>query len=184
MACARTACARPESGSTGGGEHPGAPLLRMRVFNLRRLQVPSSTLHIPKGAGTSLKVLADQIRVLAGAEHTGARYEVFELCGPQGSGPPPHSHPWDEAYFLLEGEVEVVISAETRRANAGDFLLAPGGAVHSFRICSDVARFLVLTSGAGAGAFFRAMDREVGFPPPSFEEVCRVAIRQGLTLAA
>lgn len=145
--------------------------------------MPASAIILPNGSGTPLQVLADRIRILASAEQTASKYEVFELSGPENSGPPPHSHPWDEAYFILDGEVEVAIATETRRAKAGDFLLAPGGAIHCFRIVDGPARFLVLTSGAGGGNFFRAMDREIGFPPRSFDEVCRVAIEQGLTLA-
>ncbi|MBL8513596.1 MAG: cupin domain-containing protein, partial [Betaproteobacteria bacterium] len=129
------------------------------------------------------QVLADRIRVLAGAEVTDSKYEFFELSGPEGSGPPPHRHPWDEAYYVLDGNVEIVIAAQVHHAKRGDFLLVPGGTDHSFRIRGGPARFLVLTSGEGAGEFFRAMDREVGFPPPSFDEVCRVAMRQGLILA-
>lgn len=144
----------------------------------------STTLIISKDQGESLQVLADRVRVLAAADHTGSRYEVFELSGPEGSGPPPHAHPWDESYFVLDGEVDVTIGERLHRARVGDFLLAPGGTVHAFRIVGGPARFLVLTTGAGAGHFFRAMDREIGFPPPSFDEVCQVAMRQGLTLAA
>ena len=146
--------------------------------------MPISPIILLKGEGHSLQVLADRIRILAGAEQTASKYEVFELSGLEGSGPPPHSHPWDEAYFMLEGEVEVVIAGQSHRATAGDFFLAPGDTVHCFRIVGESARFLVFTSGAGAGNFFRAMDREIGFPPPSFDNVCSVAIRQGLTLAA
>ncbi|MBL8517357.1 MAG: cupin domain-containing protein [Betaproteobacteria bacterium] len=135
------------------------------------------------GEGEKLQVLADRIRILVGAEQTGAKYEVFELTGHEGSGPPPHSHPWDEAYFMLDGEVDMFISGTSCRARRGDFLLAPGGATHGFRIVSGSARFLVLTSGSGGGKFFRAMDSEVGFPPASFEAVCAVAIRLGLTLS-
>ncbi len=146
--------------------------------------MPSTPIDVPRDEGARLRVLADTVRVLASGAQTDAAYEVFELTGPEGSGPPPHSHPWDEGYYLLEGEVDVSVGALTRRARAGDFLLAPGGTVHSFRIVGGPARFLLLTSGAGAGEFFRAMDREIGFPPPPFEDVCRVAMRQGLTLAA
>ncbi len=138
---------------------------------------------VPKGEGDLLQVLDDHVRVLASAAQTAASYELFEVSGAEGSGPPPHTHPWDEAYFMLEGELDVAIADQVQRAKAGDFLLAPGGAVHSFRIAGGPARFLVLTTGDGAGAFFRAMDREIGNPPPSLEAVCALAARHGVMLA-
>ena len=33
-------------------------------------------------------------------------YEVFFQEGPQGSGPIPHSHPWDESFFVIRGAVD------------------------------------------------------------------------------
>lgn len=142
-----------------------------------------TTIIVPKGGGDLLQVLDDRVRVLAGAAQTGAKYELFDVSGAQGSGPPLHSHPWDEGYFMLDGALDVVIAGETRHARAGDFVLAPGGVVHSFRIVGGPARFLVFTSGADAGEFFRAMDREIGFPPPSLEAVCALAARHGVMLA-
>jgi hypothetical protein len=62
-------------------------------------------------------------------------------------------------------------------------VLAPAGTVHSFKSLTDSARFVVLTTGAGAGNFFRDMDAEIGFPPPTFDDVLRVAARHGVTLA-
>lgn len=142
-----------------------------------------STFSLPNGGGDLLQVLDDRVRVLADAVRTGAQYELFEVSGAQGSGPPPHCHPWDEAYYLLEGELDVVIAGETRRARPGDYVFAPGNGIHSFRIVGGPARFLVVTTGAGAGEFFRAMDREIGFPPPSLEAVCALAARHGVVLA-
>jgi quercetin dioxygenase-like cupin family protein len=133
--------------------------------------------------GRTLQVLADSVRVLVTAEQTANRYELFDLTGPQGSGPPPHSHPWDEAYFILEGEVDVRVDDEATHATPGSFVLAPAHAVHTFKIASARSRFIVLTTGSGASSLFEAFDSEVGFPPPSFEKVCQIAERQGLRLA-
>jgi hypothetical protein len=63
----------------------------------------SSTVIMPSDAGDTLQVLADKIRVIVSAKDTAAKYELFELQGPEGSGPPPHCHPWDEAYYMLDG---------------------------------------------------------------------------------
>lgn len=142
----------------------------------------SQTVYVEAGGGKKLQVLADTVRVLANGADSGGLYEVFELTGPEGSGPPPHSHPWDEAYFLLEGEIDAQIGERALRAAAGAFVLVPANATHSFKITSPCAKFVVFTSGAASSAFFEAMDREIGFPPPSMEAVCTVAQRQGIRL--
>lgn len=143
----------------------------------------SGAVFLRPGQGKSLQVLADRIRMLAGSDRTAGCYEVFERSGAQGSGSPPHSHPWDEAYFILEGAVGISVAERAIQAHVGAFVLASGSTRHTFKILSPSARGIVLTSGPGAGAFFEAMGREIGFPPPSFEVVCQVAESQGLRLA-
>ncbi len=137
--------------------------------------------------GRRLQVLADRVRVLATGEQTDHRYELFVVEGDEGSGPPPHAHPWDEAFFVLEGVVELWVDGRRLRADAGAFALAPADTVHSFRIASPHARFVVVTSGgtasASASALFEALDREIGFPPPSLDAVGAIAARQGVRLA-
>ncbi len=134
------------------------------------------------GQGTSLQVLADRIRVLATTEQTNGNYEIFELTGPQGSGPPLHLHAWDESYFMIEGTMDIRLGSESISAAPGSFILVPANTPHTFCISSASARFIVFTAKTGAHSFFSALDREVGFPPKSFEDVARVAERQGVHL--
>ena len=143
----------------------------------------SQAVYVAAGGGKKLQVMADTVRVLAAGAATGGQYEVFELTGPRDSGPPPHAHPWDEAFFIIEGEIDACIGGQTLHASAGAFVRVPADTVHSFKITSASARFVVLTTASRSSAFFEAMDREIGFPPPSMEAVCAVAERQGIRLA-
>jgi quercetin dioxygenase-like cupin family protein len=58
----------------------------------------------PQSRTQSLRVVGEHITVLASAAQTGS-YEIFFQAGPEGRGPPPHNHPWDEAFYVLRGEV-------------------------------------------------------------------------------
>jgi hypothetical protein len=49
----------------------------------------------PEDYEEALNIVGEQVTVLASGEAT-AGYEIFLQRGPEGSGPPPHSHPWDE----------------------------------------------------------------------------------------
>lgn len=66
----------------------------------------------------ALDIVGEHLTVPASGEATGG-YEIFLQRGPEGSGPPPHSHPWDESFFVVRGEIELGIGADTRTASPG-----------------------------------------------------------------
>ena len=134
--------------------------------------------------GARLRVAGDTVRVLATGHETGGAYEIFELEGPEGSGPPPHAHPWAEAYFVTEGEAEVLIDGHTRAATPGCFFHVPAGATHSYRIKSASAKFVVITSPAGASRFFTELDAETGGSCEDMGKVVAVAMKHGFTVPA
>jgi quercetin dioxygenase-like cupin family protein len=142
----------------------------------------SKSIPIASAAVPPLQVIGEQVRVLCQAERSGG-VEVFLQEGSEGIGPPPHQHAWDEAYFVLEGVVEVSVGDAVHRLEAGGFLYVPGGTVHSYRNASAEVRMLSLTNGPGAAAFFAAMDREVPFPPDLGTAVA-VAGKNGVQVVA
>ena len=86
----------------------------------------------PQDRTRSLSVVGEHITVLASAAQTGS-YEIFFQAGPEGSGPPPHNHPWDEAFYVLRGEVAFGIGNRESRAVEGTLVQVPGGTSHWFR---------------------------------------------------
>lgn len=102
-------------------------------------------------AETIYNVLGDRVRVLASGDDT--PYEMFEWQGPENSGPPPHAHPWTESYFVIDGEADVVIGDKTLCATPGCFMSVPPDTVHTYRVTSPGAKFLVVTSPSGLKAF-------------------------------
>ena len=67
---------------------------------------------------------------------------------PLGGGPPTHHHDsYDEAFYVLGGEMEFRVDGETARVPAGSMAWVPRGATHSFRNpCPEAARMLVVTT--------------------------------------
>src|SRR5690606_18171822 len=111
---------------------------------------------------------------------------------PPGGGPPVHTHQReDEAFWVLEGELEVVHGEQRFRAGAGAFVHLPRGVPPSYRnVGTAQARFLTLMVPAGLERFFE----EVGKPatddtePPPFGEedlqrLVAAAARYGLEIA-
>lgn len=127
-----------------------------------------------------LSVVGDEVTELL----SGAEFEVFEVTGPAESGPPPHAHPWDEAYLVLDGEMVVSADGVDHPVAAGARVMIPAGTLHCYRIVSPSARFLVTTGGQRAGAFFRDMDATVPPGPPTdatLPTIIEVAMRNALT---
>ncbi len=112
----------------------------------------------------SLNVIGESVTVLASGAETGS-YEIFLQSGPEGVGPPPHTHPWDEGYFVLEGTLRVVADGTPHDLGPGGFVHVPAGHIHSYAGVGGPARFVSVTSRPGAAHFFAEMDRTVAMPP-------------------
>lgn len=127
-----------------------------------------------KGEGEPLQVLGAQVKFLCPAEKTGRAWSLMEVVVPKQSGPPPHDHPWDEAYYVTHGQIQFSVAGEEKIVNAGDFLYAPAGTVHGFSgLSEEPARMLIIDVPAHAETFFRDIDREVKSPEdmPKLSEI-------------
>ena len=111
---------------------------------------------------------------LDGAQ-TGGRLGLWEGVLPRGAAPPLHSHPQDEALCVLEGELTAwLLDSEppegdwlerrARRAGAGAVLYAPGGTPHTFRVESDTARMVCLSTPAGIEEMLRGLAEPARWP--------------------
>jgi len=113
----------------------------------------------------------------------GEAIELFEVDGPLGSGPPPHAHPWTEAFVVLEGRIDLTVGETTRQLSAGDAASVPANSIHSFVITTERARFLSVTDGTGASRFFRDLST-LGQVTPDADHlgaIVEIAKRNSLT---
>ena len=134
-------------------------------------------------APAPLKIVGEEITVLAPAAETGS-YEIFRQAGPEGSGPPPHSHAWDEAFFVVDGQVMFGVDDEQDLvAEAGTLVHVPGGSTHWFRFGSDGGVMISMTSRGGASAFFTEVAREVSPSEPDLGALIDIATAHGLHVA-
>src|SRR5580765_3229102 len=73
-----------------------------------------------------------RITVKAGGAETGNAFSQIETDDPRGSGPPLHlHHNEDETFYILEGEVTILVGDERIDLNAGDFLFGPREIAHA-----------------------------------------------------
>jgi hypothetical protein len=86
----------------------------------------------PEDYSDALDIVGEHVTVLASGKATEG-YEIFLQRGSEGSGPPPHSHPWDESFFVVKGEIDFGIGAEQKTASTGTLVHLPAGTEHWFR---------------------------------------------------
>jgi quercetin dioxygenase-like cupin family protein len=79
----------------------------------------------------------------------GGRFALIEFLFPRFASPPRHTHPQDESYAVLDGRLTVAAGDERFSLEAGGFGVVPMGVVHTFRVDSETARVLVLSTPAG-----------------------------------
>jgi quercetin dioxygenase-like cupin family protein len=144
--------------------------------------MPEPIIVLPGHAPRPLNVIGEQITVLASGKQTGC-YEIFLQVGTEGSGPPPHSHAWDEAFYVTKGEI--VFGADDREvvATPGTLVHLPAGSVHWFRFGKGGGEMLSVTSREGASQVFADIDREIPVGAPDVAKLLEVGTRNGVTFA-
>ncbi|MBV9414894.1 MAG: cupin domain-containing protein [Solirubrobacterales bacterium] len=124
--------------------------------------------------------LGTLVQVKLDASQTAGRFALLEIIFPHRAAPPLHSHPQDETFYVLDGEVTAWIvepdladdraeppawvKTRARRLGVGDMLFAPGGTPHTFRVESDTARMLVLSTPAGIEDMVRGLAEPAQWP--------------------
>ena len=113
------------------------------------------------GEGTAVWVPGHQITYKAKAEETGGAYSLLEVLI-TGEGPPQHIHnDADEAFYVVEGEVNVKRGEETLHAPTGAFVLIPRGTVHTtWNTGSAPAKLLAIFSPPGMEEYFMETGEE------------------------
>ncbi len=117
---------------------------------------------------------------LATGEQTGDAFTLVDERALRGESVPLHRHQDDmESFYVLEGELTLYLGDEPGApAKAGAFAHIPGGTVHGFRVESETARYLILTTPRH-GQFYRAitLPSQAGGLPP-LESVDGAQIKQ------
>jgi quercetin dioxygenase-like cupin family protein len=73
---------------------------------------------------------------------------------PHGGGPPPHRHDFEEMFTILEGKIEATFRGERLTVRAGETLIIPANAPHSFtNAFEQPARLLCMCSPSGQEEF-------------------------------
>lgn len=126
-------------------------------------------LVVPPGGGATTWHLDSLWRWKIPSALTGGGFSLAEQLLPQGSAPPVHRHTReDEAWVVLDGELEFHLADERVVTGPGTCVYGPRGLAHTFLVRSETARLLTLLSPGAAEDFFHSTGRpaQAGTLPP------------------
>jgi quercetin dioxygenase-like cupin family protein len=158
-----------------------------------RPQMPSTMAnvkHLPENGGRAFAILGNSISFKAEPEDTDDALFLFEHRMPPTLGVPAHTEHNYEAFYVLEGTLEVEADGERYRLGPGEFLGMRPGVVHSLHNPGPgMMRILTLVSpGSQHARFFSTLGSTLGEPiedpsksppqlsgPPDIEDIERMA---------
>lgn len=119
----------------------------------------SSGFLVSPHEGEQVWVVDELIRFVARGQETGGAYTLTESHVLPNGGPPTHIHQReDEAFWVLEGELQVAVGDHTSTVSTGGFIHLPRGVPHRFfNASASPVRFLTLLVPAGLEGFFESV---------------------------
>ena len=105
---------------------------------------------------------------------------------PVGLASPYHvHHTEDEAFYVLEGELAVVLDGEWRTADAGTYVYGPRDVPHGFKVIgTKPARMLLMCAPAGFERFVRdlSMPLDAVPTPPDLAQLVATAAKYNIDI--
>ena len=149
--------------------------------------------HVPPRQGNSLWVAGELVTLKVLGEDTDGAFTLLEEVTPPQGGPPPHiHHREDEAFYVLEGELEFLVDDRTIPATAGSVAYGPRNILHAFKnVGTTPSRMLVFVAPAGLEKFFEEVGELASdlsspppFGPPEIERLLAAAPKYGQEIPA
>ena len=94
-----------------------------------------------------------------------------------------HSHDWDEAFYVLCGEIKFVCAGKAYVCLPGTLVHVPGGTVHGFQYGTGGGQMLEITgANARSAQMFAAVDQASLAGPPDIPKLLHVLEQNGVTV--
>ncbi len=135
-----------------------------------------TVIHPDDPQARHISLVGDIYTILVPGAQTDGRYCLIDMLVPDGSGPPPHRHDFEEMFSLLEGELEFTFRGQTQTVKAPSTVNIPANAPHQFKNASgSTVHMLCVCTPAGQDEFFTAIavpvaSRDAAPPTISKEE--------------
>ena len=102
--------------------------------------------------------------------------KITHQSGSEGAGPPPHSHPWSESFYVIKGQVLFTVDGMTTTCLPGTFVHVPSDTIHAFSFGPGGGEMLEITDHKSkAISMFTALDSALAPGPPDVPKVVEIA---------
>ena len=138
-------------------------------------------IHGP-GEGARYSARGSRMTFKALANDTGGMLSLMEREMPAGGRmPPSHRHAGPEHFYVLDGELELLIEDEAVQAGRGWFALVPEGVAHTFGNTSSEPARVLITHMPAADAYFEGLHDLWSSPtPPTADQERELQRRHGI----
>lgn len=116
------------------------------------MTLPTKEIVLAPGEGSQLMIGINQLSFKAVGADTHGHLGLFEMTQePGGMGAAPHLHrEMEEMFYVLEGEVEILVGDKIVKGQPGAFVLVPRGTTHAFTNRSNKrAKLLIMFCPGG-----------------------------------
>jgi quercetin dioxygenase-like cupin family protein len=139
----------------------------------------------------------DYVTYKVRSDESGGAYFCFEGATTPGFGPPLHTHPYRELFYVIEGTYEFTVDRgdglDTIVGRAGTTVALPPDVPHTFKNAGEeLGRLLLVHLPAALETFFeefgvpveRVGDRPADLDPPDFAAMGAALERNGVRVVA
>jgi quercetin dioxygenase-like cupin family protein len=111
--------------------------------------------------GRQFEFFGDTVTIKTSSSDTKGAYSLMHWSVPAGASAVPHAHElYEETFYILSGELEVLLGETMQTVSMGDFVRVPAGTRHGFTNQSNdqVAMLVGLTPGGMEELFYKFRD--------------------------
>ncbi|SDA24652.1 cupin domain-containing protein [Sphingomonas sp. NFR15] len=116
-------------------------------------------IRVAKGEGSRFAVAGADLTWKIRGQQTDGKFCMFEQVLEPGTGVPLHTHSYSEAFYVLSGTIEFASEGGVWQCAAGDVVIAPAQAKHTFHNRGDETARLLSISVVGHERFFDAVEQ-------------------------
>jgi quercetin dioxygenase-like cupin family protein len=108
-------------------------------------------------SGNQMVVFGHLFTFLATTSETNNQYSIYEDQVPPKAGPPPHTHPDEELFYVISGDFEFILHDPEKPFSVapGQLIKIPSNAIHTFKnIGNTTGKLLTIILPGQLEAYF------------------------------
>jgi quercetin dioxygenase-like cupin family protein len=155
----------------------------IRISSFCKIHMRDTATILEAGQGTLLSARGSAMFFKATRASTDGAFSLMErTLPPGGRKPPPHVHTnCEEAFYVLDGEIEFSVGKTTTVGQRDTFVLVPGGVAHTFGNAGTTSARLLIIHAPAMDAYFEELQALwSGDIPPTQDAEMELMRRHGM----